>query len=362
MPSQLAAASQPSVPAKDNRMQEWTAARAVIDKFDGYQSDLRKYGFTLVTGLLTITGLFSSSPSVSYPSGAKFGVITSILALITALSFLDAQYRYLQKGAALRARVLESALNLDLTNAIAEYLEVGRFESHYTALYLGFATSTLAVGLAVLWSAPLLAPLLLAVFAGAVVGILVLNPGEIAGLSDFSVDQKVVVVGSPVRLTYTNLASSWAKIFAPSERNERKLWLRRLRNKNIHLFLLPTGELAGPQTPVQAPVQAPVGNQPLAARIKTAVLAPPHLEFGYMAQTDWIWTPEEPGLYEGWGQLQIGFIEGNVECPESERGKGNKFRLVVQVLPKPKPSPSQSADEGSDLGHTEVVFNPGKPR
>jgi hypothetical protein len=307
----------------DDQMKEWSAARAVIDKFDGYQSDLRKYGFTLVTGLLSVAGLFSSSPSVSFPPSAKFGVVSSILVLIVALSFLDAQYRYLQKGATIRARVLERSLNLDLTSAIAEYLRVGRFESRYTALYLGFAIATLTLGIAILSSVPPLVLLLLLVFAGAVAATLLLHPGPVYGLSDWSTDRKVVKAGECVKVTYTNLASSPEQLLATAPRPLRRSWMRRLRTKGVTLRLRPEGHVKGPR-PI---VGASTGSSP------DVSLALPQgdVEFEYLTQVDWIWMPphDSPGLYTIKGTLHLGLQGPGTEG--TKPAKGSTFRLVVQV-------------------------------
>ncbi len=313
-------------------MKEWATARAVIDKFDGYQSDIRKYGFTLITGLLAVTGLFSSSPSISYPPGAKFGVIASILVLVVALSYLDGLYRYLQRGAAIRARILESSLNLDLTNAIAEFLRVGRFESRYAILYGGFAVSTFVLGLAILTQAPGLELLLIVTFAVAIALMVELRPGEIIGLTDFSLDRKVVTGGQMVRITYTNLAGTWKQLFAASEKSQRKLWTQRLKSKRIKVFLLPTGEITGPRPVVGATTTPPSGDP--------MPLPPTKVEFVYLAQANWVWkTPaDKPGLYDVRCYLQVSHSVDGVDSDKA--APGSDFWSVVQVVaPDPGTSP-----------------------
>lgn len=365
-----------SSPDADNRMKEWTAARAVIDKFDGYQADLRKYGFTMVTGLLSIAGLFSSSPTVAFPPSAKLGVIGSILVLIVALSFLDAQYRYLQKGATIRARVLESSLNLDLTGAIATYLKAGRFESRYTTLYLGFATGTLVVGFAILWTVPWLVLLLLLVFAAAVAAILLLRPGRLAGLTDWSVDRKVVNAGDVVRLTYTNLSGSLGELLASTQKDVRRSWVRRSKVKGSRVLLHPTGTIVGPRGTVGGETVLPAAG-PIALPETDVVLE-------YLAQVDWVWnTPHgAPGLYDIECVLEVGIRPRSEEKPErsqdspalwedesgesdsrndgkegTERFKVESTRchVVVQLLPRPPsaqpaspaaPTPSHSQPSG----------------
>src|SRR2546422_2829705 len=45
----------------DNRLEEWKTARDVLTKINERIHDLRKYGFSVVTTLLTISGFLSTT-------------------------------------------------------------------------------------------------------------------------------------------------------------------------------------------------------------------------------------------------------------------------------------------------------------
>ncbi len=187
------------------RTSEWAAARSNIERFDGYLNDLRKYGFGLVTTLLTVTGYLSASPATSLPYATKLAVGGAILVLVVALAFLDGQYRALQRGATIRARVLEKSLNLDLTGSMAHYARLGRFRISYPLVYEMTAAAVFVVGVGVLWGGGFYELVWLAVFGVAVVLVAVFGDEAPAGTFDWSVDAKIVARGRPVRVTFTCL-------------------------------------------------------------------------------------------------------------------------------------------------------------
>lgn len=226
--------------SSDSRLTEWTTTRQVIDKFDGYVNDLRKYGFTLVTGLLAATGYLSSAPGTAISAGAKLGISVAMLGLIVTLAYLDGAYRSLQRGAIARAIILERSLNLDLTSAISHMAKRPEFGSRrsllgkvriqphrpstflyspFIILYLGLAVSALAIGWSVVGSAPLIQPpwtvvlpasmslqeVLLGVFAVAVASTMFLGSVTGGDVLDWSVDSRVTSTGDPVKVTFTNL-------------------------------------------------------------------------------------------------------------------------------------------------------------
>lgn len=199
-----AQAAAPS-PASTTNMSEWTAARATVERFDGYLNDLRKYGFTLITGLLAVTGYLSSSPATALSPSVKLGVGTAILVLVVTLSILDGLYRSFQRGAITRARILEGFLNLDLTSAIVHYVDAGRFRSHFLWVYVAFATSTFVLGASVLWEYSLQLIVMAVAYAIALGFIITLGSDWPVGMVDWSVDRKLVTAGEPVRVTFTNL-------------------------------------------------------------------------------------------------------------------------------------------------------------
>jgi len=339
-----AAASAPKVaqspvnPSQDNRLYEWNAARAVIERFDGYLTDLRRYGFTLTTSLLSITGLFSSSPAVGFPPEAKFGVVSSIMVLVVALYFLDANYRYIQRGAVVRARILERALNLDLTSTIEYVLKVSRFEPYFTSVYVGFATSTYVLGVAVLWGSPFLELVLIDVFAGAIVAIYLLSPGQLKGLMDWSVDRKVAVAGQPIRITFTSLTSSRDELIhnvretsnSPNLSPRLREALGRiadcLESPQTEICLTALAQVEGPLYTVK------IGQEGRSPNLGKAIFSPQDLQLEYMAQANWVWdtSGSQPGLYVLKGGLNVLLTPaGTRDKPEFGAGT---YELAIQIL------------------------------
>ena len=69
-------------------LEEWKECRATIARFDGYLSDMRKYGFTLVTILLTANALVTTGNTPADRPAASIVV----MALVFALFMLDNYY------------------------------------------------------------------------------------------------------------------------------------------------------------------------------------------------------------------------------------------------------------------------------
>jgi hypothetical protein len=81
----------------------WLESRATTARFDGYLVNIRMYGFTLVTVLLTANALVTTgNPSVDRPAASIV-----IMALVLALFLLDNYYWELLRGAVQTSRALE---------------------------------------------------------------------------------------------------------------------------------------------------------------------------------------------------------------------------------------------------------------
>lgn len=84
--------------------EEWTECRQTIARFDTILIDLRKYGFTIITGLLTAGSFLGfDTPTASL----QVGVIIVTMVLIVILYWMDIYYQNLLYGAVLRAIFLE---------------------------------------------------------------------------------------------------------------------------------------------------------------------------------------------------------------------------------------------------------------
>jgi hypothetical protein len=83
---------------------EWKECRQTIARFDTILIDLRKYGFTIITGLLTAGSFLGfNTPTASL----QVGVIIVTMVLIVILYWMDIYYQNLLYGAVLRAIFLE---------------------------------------------------------------------------------------------------------------------------------------------------------------------------------------------------------------------------------------------------------------
>ena len=105
---------------KKLKLEEWKECRQSIDRFDKIIVDLRKYGFSLVTGLLTaVSFLFIGIHDLS-PIG-KVGISVLMMLLIYALFIVDRYHEVFLRCAAKRAEIIEGLLKFGLTKEISKY-------------------------------------------------------------------------------------------------------------------------------------------------------------------------------------------------------------------------------------------------
>ncbi len=117
----------------DPVLNEWTACRDAIGRFDQLLQDLRKVGFTLITGLLA-AGSF-----IGYGSGhpaAGVGAFIAVMCLIGALFAVDLYYAVMQSGAVDRALDLEAAHTVRLTRYISDSALAAKSERVVLVFYL----------------------------------------------------------------------------------------------------------------------------------------------------------------------------------------------------------------------------------
>src|SRR5437870_331936 len=97
----------------DNRLEEWKVARDVLQQFDNRIHELRKYGFTVVTTLLTLSGFLLNAPiaptstggTQPLPDPTKVAVVGTIMLLIVGLRFLERNYQLFNRATSIRARI-----------------------------------------------------------------------------------------------------------------------------------------------------------------------------------------------------------------------------------------------------------------
>lgn len=98
-----------------NSFEEWKEVRGIFTRFDGYLNDLRKYGFTVIAGLLTATAI---EAMLKLDESARFALLILTCAFIIALHLFDHNYRQFERAASKRAKILEPVLNINRTYAV----------------------------------------------------------------------------------------------------------------------------------------------------------------------------------------------------------------------------------------------------
>ena len=106
-PADAQAVGPPIKSTSDLRLEEWKECRAIVGRMDQLLEDLRKYGFSLVTVLLTATGI-----ATAVVSGRPFSPLASlaVMVLVGALYGVDTYYTTALAGAVDRALVLETVI------------------------------------------------------------------------------------------------------------------------------------------------------------------------------------------------------------------------------------------------------------
>jgi len=120
---------------------EWKQAQKILKQFDDYLHDIRKYGFSFVTGLLTVDALLGSmEPTL------KLAALTGTMALVAVLFVIDRNYRVFLAAANLRDTQLERRSSPELARTISRVYEGQRVGAAFVLVYVGLATVTLLLG------------------------------------------------------------------------------------------------------------------------------------------------------------------------------------------------------------------------
>ena len=179
---------------------EWQAARDALTSSDNNLHDLRKWGFSFVTGLLTVDAVFAH-----ISSWWKVAALAGTYVLITALVVVDRNYHALQDALAQRAGLIERRSGLDLTQVITYYYTKRKVWFFYAVVYGLFDLAVLVIGLLVLANVTaeivLGATYVLATLAIVVVGSFLNRTPWV----DFGVDSFVYTKGEDILVTLTNL-------------------------------------------------------------------------------------------------------------------------------------------------------------
>jgi hypothetical protein len=129
----------------ENYNEEWKVAMETTKDYDAILFDLRKYGFSILTGLITAGSFLGSSTSTQI---LQIGVIIVTMILVVILYWLDAYYSSLISGPILRARFLEA---FKLNRALRLYTQNIYVKSHLAwtlrSLYFGFLAGLFVLGI-----------------------------------------------------------------------------------------------------------------------------------------------------------------------------------------------------------------------
>jgi hypothetical protein len=155
-------------------LEKWKSARKVLSQFDDRLHDLRKYGFSFITALLTAESILIPGPEAQaageavIPPRIKLGVMLATLLLVVGIRLMDKHYRLFQEAAAVRAKIIERSLNLELSDAIAFRYRAEQFWRYINWLYYLFAGTTGLLGVFILYPD---APTVIGVLIGTLVAV-----------------------------------------------------------------------------------------------------------------------------------------------------------------------------------------------
>ncbi len=186
--------------AESANLTEWQAARDALTSSDNNLHDLRKWGFSFVTGLLTVDAVLAHV-SIWWKVAALMGTYV----LITALVVVDRNYHALQDALAQRAGLIERRSGLDLTQVVTYYYTKRKVWLFYSVVYGLFDLAVLLIGLLVL--ANVTAEIVLgATYAFATLAIVIVGRAlNRTPWVDFGVDSFVYTKGEDILVTLTNL-------------------------------------------------------------------------------------------------------------------------------------------------------------
>jgi len=142
--------------ANELRFNDWQECRTTIGRLDTILVDLRKLGFSFITGLLTAGAFLNflgvqTTKEVSAPSpDLRAAIFIAIMVLVAALFSIDTYYQVLLSGAVERALDLEEVT--DPRIRITRYMSNNATDSmiSYLILFMYLALLATAEGLGLL--------------------------------------------------------------------------------------------------------------------------------------------------------------------------------------------------------------------
>ena len=155
----------------DSSKDEWAECRTTIGRMDSVLADIRKYGFSLVTLLLTASALITTADPVLDRVAASSVVITLVLVLF----LMDRYWWVLLRQAVERAVELEAGLGMSVSSRLSDIARRSHNAQAATVVYAIFILLSSAIALVTvalarqawaLWYMPILTVVALAVLRG----------------------------------------------------------------------------------------------------------------------------------------------------------------------------------------------------
>jgi hypothetical protein len=125
--------------------QEWKECNDKITKLDSILIDLRRYGFTVASTLMT-AGSFLGLQSFTQFQPFQIVIIFATMALVDVLYWLDVYYQTILTAVILRIQVLEKNLSLGVGIYISRFYMRHRIGKALHILYIGFLVSLAMIG------------------------------------------------------------------------------------------------------------------------------------------------------------------------------------------------------------------------
>lgn len=190
---------------------EWKTARDTINTYEDHIHDLRKYGVSFITALLTAQSLLTASTTI-FLDDVKLGILSVTLILLIGLRQVERVYQLRQKAIGIRATILERKLNIELTETITERSRRYHVAWRISLIYISFAAADAALGWAVLdsfyYKVALVAFSVVTSVLLASIGHQDINLtwGDRGEEGDWTMDRLLCDDGQPLKVTLTNMS------------------------------------------------------------------------------------------------------------------------------------------------------------
>ena len=119
----------------DKKYQEWKACNEAISKLDTILIDIRRYGFSVATGLTTAGAVLTQFTQFQ---PLQLVLVFATMALIDVLYWLDVYYQTVLSAVILRTQVLECRLQFGLDVYISRFYMRHKIGKALHLLYVGF--------------------------------------------------------------------------------------------------------------------------------------------------------------------------------------------------------------------------------